>query len=552
MAPIAEVLFEIPRRALPAYVTAVLEARYRPDLVESVARVVPPGHRFLLYFHAMADSGNAEYEKGRERDRQRELRKAADKGDWKVFKKKIDNRRAQLDKEWEPLKNSKRVALEAVAEMGEAASAILDVLNGRQGMVHSGDVWVRTAELEAPLVTGTGNPHPVENGFAFLSPYGVPYLAGSGIKGVLRRAAEELALLCDDTKGWTVPLVWAMFGFDEKSAYLTGDESTEWVQGYKQFIESTRKNSDPLLRRLLEVWFEPDKRPGNQPTFLEELRRHKELRKSIHFQGLVSFLDSFPKAGCRLGVDILNPHHKAYYQESEETSPHDAEQPVPVFFLVIEPGAKFVLRAQLMPGRAAVLSSPNGWKELLDAAFDYASQWLGFGAKTSVGYGVLGQDREAEEAARRKAREEELRRKRQAEDEARRAAEEAERKVREAEENRRREKEKAEQALLQAEFDALPENEKIKRRLQQAVESYLARNEMERKNARGELNAVINEAIAQAAQLDRADLREDVADYLEGIYQQVGWADPGQKKKKREKQEEKRRRALEDLRSGKL
>ena len=35
--------------------------------------------------------------------------------------------------------------------------------------------------------------HPLENGFAFLQPYGLPYLAGSGVKGVLRQTARLLA-----------------------------------------------------------------------------------------------------------------------------------------------------------------------------------------------------------------------------------------------------------------------------------------------------------------------------------------------------------------------
>ncbi|HWO99019.1 MAG TPA: RAMP superfamily CRISPR-associated protein [Methylococcus sp.] len=45
----------------------------------------------------------------------------------------------------------------------------------------------------APFTTGLGNEHPLENGFAFLNPYGLPYLPGSGVKGILRQAARELA-----------------------------------------------------------------------------------------------------------------------------------------------------------------------------------------------------------------------------------------------------------------------------------------------------------------------------------------------------------------------
>ena len=56
----------------------------------------------------------------------------------------------------------------------------------------------------APFTTGLGNEHPLENGFAFLNPYGLPYLPGSGVKGVLRQAARELASgQWGEARGWS-------------------------------------------------------------------------------------------------------------------------------------------------------------------------------------------------------------------------------------------------------------------------------------------------------------------------------------------------------------
>ena len=311
---------EIPRRAVPAYVAGFVGDRLdETQKVKTAAEQIPPGHRFLLYFHALADVG---------------------------------------DKKWVPLKNTKRLALEAVSTVGKAAGQMLEALTNRQAQVFNGYGWERAAELYAPLLTGSGNPHPVENGFAFLSPYGVPYLAGSGIKGVLRRAAEELALLCEDSQGWTVPLVWALFGFDEKSAYLnqngTEESESEWWEGYERFVQTVQTKPDPLLQKLLEIWLVPEELPENQAAFLMDLQQRKDVRRGIHFQGLLTFLDAFPRPGCQMAVDILNPHHKDYYQGSGEESPHDAESPVPVFFLVLEPGAKFVLRAIPTPGRPSL------------------------------------------------------------------------------------------------------------------------------------------------------------------------------------------------------
>lgn len=54
--------------------------------------------------------------------------------------------------------------------------------------------------------------HLLENGFAFLNPYGLPYLPGSGVKGVLRQAAREV-----DKKSWAVEAIIVLFGQDDNN-----------------------------------------------------------------------------------------------------------------------------------------------------------------------------------------------------------------------------------------------------------------------------------------------------------------------------------------------
>ncbi|ROQ92065.1 type III-B CRISPR module RAMP protein Cmr6 [Desulfosoma caldarium] len=487
------------RRAVPAYVTKFLDGRsadFRRS--EKVADSIPPGHRFLLYFQALEG---------------------------------VDN------DPWQPLKTQKIEALKAVATVGKAAQEVLKALTTRQAEVFCDRGWQRPAELYAPLFTGSGNPHPVENGFAFLSPYGVPYLAGSGIKGVLRRAAEELALLCDDTHGWTLPLVWALFGFDEKSTYFTKNDAGEWSQAYDQVVQTVQHTPDPLLQKLIKIWVDPERRPKNQADFLQKLRESVTVRRAIHFQGLLRFLDAYPQPGCNMAVDILNPHHKDYFQGSGEESPHDAEQPVPVFFLVLAPGTKFVFRVEPSPSIGDLWKDVGNWRKLLNAAFDYAEAWLGFGAKTSVGYGVLGPDRELE---KQKEKEEKERAQREAEEQRKREREEEERRCKEAED--------AERARRQAQWDALPEDEKIKRKLQEAAERYGKLGDSERKKEREALNRDLNRAIEAAQQIQDSHVRAKLADFIVGVYEQVGWADPGVNKKKREKQEKKRRSAVDALR----
>ena len=214
------------------------------------------------------------------------------------------------------------------------------------------------AEAVAPFSTGLGNEHPLENGFAFLNPYGLPYLAGSGVKGVLRRAARELAAgEWGDTQGWSAAAIDALFGKVGKTE-AESDENADFQRGALMFWDVL-----PLV------------------------------------------------AGDALQVEVMTPHQSHYHQKGE--SPHESGSPIPINFLTVPPGSKFSFHIQcdlpflrrLVPD----LAREDRWQTLLTAALAHAFQWLGFGAKTAVGYGAMKTDtaRQAQaQAARIAARRE--------------------------------------------------------------------------------------------------------------------------------------------------
>jgi CRISPR-associated protein Cmr6 len=120
-------------------------------------------------------------------------------------------------------------------------------------------------------------------------------------------------------------------------------------------------------------------------------------------RGALSFWDVIPQIeGNSLMVEIMTPHQKHYYQDSQ--SPHDSGQPNPIAFLTVPPGSQFTfhvvcdrlhlerLTKERSDGAIDVLTEENGvprWQQLLAAAFEHAFEWLGFGAKTAVGYGAM-------------------------------------------------------------------------------------------------------------------------------------------------------------------
>lgn len=237
--------------------------------------------------------------------------------------------------------------LATMAALARRQSAAAAPLAGR------GQLLVLNAEAVAPFTTGLGNEHPLENGFSFLNPYGLPYLPGSGVKGVLRQSARELAQhQWGDDHGWSEPAIDALFG----------------------------------------------KTGGDGETDLQ--------------RGALMFWDVIPQIdGDSLRVEVMTPHQSHYYQNGQ--TPHESGQPIPINFLTVPPRSKFVFHVQcdlrFLARLAPELAHEDRWQQLLTAALAHAFQWLGFGAKTAVGYGAMRED-----AAARRQREQQARAQRDA------------------------------------------------------------------------------------------------------------------------------------------
>jgi len=161
------------RAAVPAYVE-----RHFPNSIPD-QDCCPPGHRFGLYFPVWKDDWSLEKElKGKALE--------------KTLKLPMDSIK-QLD----ALRQRQAILLDAIPEVARMSIE---------------------AKSNAPFATGLGMEHPLENGFAFLNPYGLAYLPGSSIKGVLRRAAVELAgeLIEADRMGWTQDAITTLFGLESE------------------------------------------------------------------------------------------------------------------------------------------------------------------------------------------------------------------------------------------------------------------------------------------------------------------------------------------------
>ena len=233
--------------------------------------------------------------------------------------------------QWTVDEGAKAAAANAACAMPPTAIDLLRGLHTRQASMARAlgeqRCCVIEAETTAPFATGLGLEHPIENGFAFLSPYGLPYLAGSGVKGVLRRAAEELR--DDGDAALTDAAIYALFG---------------------------PENTAHARRGALTCW------------------------------------DVFPLCEGGMTVEIMTPHFNHYYQENE--SPHDAGKPNPIPFLAVPAGTKldFVLTFEVSLVPKEQRDALADWQLPVRRIVAHAFKWLGFGAKTAVGYGAMRED----------------------------------------------------------------------------------------------------------------------------------------------------------------
>ena len=269
---------------------------------------------------------------------------------------------------WEKNDHGAQTAWTATAKFNRQDLMLMSALTARQAalaapLAANGQLLRIAARSVAPFTTGLGNEHPLENGFAFLNPYGLPYLPASGVKGVVRQAARELA-----SGQWGDP-----GGWDDAGRYA---------------LHIGKRN---LTLSLADVLF----------------GRQTEDRDTEHLRGALRFWDVIPGriAGDRLLVEVMTPHQTHYYQKGE--NPHESGSPNPISFLTVPPGSDFAFHVEcdraFLARHAPDLVQDDTWQNLLRAAFAHAFAWLGFGAKTAVGYGAMSDPEQASASANRGA-----------------------------------------------------------------------------------------------------------------------------------------------------
>ena len=213
------------------------------------------------------------------------------------------------------------------------------------------------ARLTSPFVSGLGSGHPTETGMILDRNTGMPFIPASAIKGVLRLAHAVNISRSEQARDWIRTGV-----VDDKGRFKPTPDGTQ--------LELSDR--EPSLRKYF----------GDTDTGAADGVR-----------GQLVFLDAFPESVPSLKTDIMNPHFHKYYGENQP--PVDCEDPIPVKFLSVESGTVFVFRVLAAPlAQPGKMEAQPVEREFgpedevrVRAMFTAAFDELGFGGKTSVGYG---------------------------------------------------------------------------------------------------------------------------------------------------------------------
>lgn len=256
----------------------------------------------------------------------------------------------------------------------------------------------------------------MENANINLDRYGLPYIPGSAVKGCARRMAlqalhdwvaagterldkgDACAPCCEDfaSPAHMLATIARVFGWVE----------TDWSEGKNrekkngQWVETTWKSDfawacaaapaptgqnipaqGNALGTATPTNPSPDRATQNIRTLFAAARALLPDHKA--FAGTIAFLPASPNRDPGLELDVVTPHHTAYYQGELQTAT-DTEDPIPVYFPAVKPqkdGDHFTFL--LIPLRLAAsgdLAHAKNW-------LAHGLELFGLGAKTAAGYG---------------------------------------------------------------------------------------------------------------------------------------------------------------------
>ncbi len=204
----------------------------------------------------------------------------------------------------------------------------------------SEDARILEVELCGRLLVGHGNPSQYEVGLTLHHTWGVPVIPGSAIKGLLAHFIV---------------------------AHYAGDEAEHEPWRGVEFSLEGGINRGPGWA-YARIFGAPDSKADPQGARGGELRFHDAV-----------YIPGSCERDRPLERDVLTVHQTSYYNTRGGSFPNDHDDPNPVAFLSVRPGARFLL----------AIEGPTSLRDPIEPVLLAALDEWGVGGKTTLGYGRL-------------------------------------------------------------------------------------------------------------------------------------------------------------------
>lgn len=220
------------------------------------------------------------------------------------------------------------------------------------------------------LIVGLGNESVYETSMTLHHIYGIPYIPGSAVKGVVRSYVIQ-EVLGKDFEPYDWHIIDKIIEMDKDQFQELKTKSEKELTEKFENKKENKKPSDPFVKKL-------------KSNEWQELNVTRKIFGNQDQQGEVIFFDAFPTSAPKIEPDIMNPHYVPYYSDkNNQTPPADYHDPRPLFFLTVKDATfDFYLGMKPKHYNENILQEAKKWlKEALTTH--------GIGAKTAVGYGYF-------------------------------------------------------------------------------------------------------------------------------------------------------------------
>lgn len=187
-----------------------------------------------------------------------------------------------------------------------------------------------SAEVSNKLVIGLGGASVYENDITLHHTYGIPYIPGQALKGVLRN-------------------------------YM--------INKYVEDIHNLNKKANLFITDIF----------GGDSS------------EEMSSKGKIIFLDSYPEGAFKIDVDVMTPHHKNYYTDNVDSFARDDDGVIPIKFWVADgkedEELKFTFNVAIDQKLIQDYKDEKNIEAIIKEDLKEALYYIGIGAKTALGYG---------------------------------------------------------------------------------------------------------------------------------------------------------------------